>query len=156
VAINLDQMKADRYGDIYVTSRGDYYSIQPDLYVIDTQTDQVKRDFKLSVSSLCINGDIAYFYSTTFSYITGKNTITYNMINVKDETVLNQRFISDGTEQLIAIPYGIAVNPESGDVYVTDAKNYVTPGTLYCFDSGGKKKWSVTTGDIPGHFAFVY
>jgi YVTN family beta-propeller protein len=156
VAINLDQMKADRYGDIYVTSRGDYYNIQPDLYVIDTQTDQIKKDFKIPVSSLCINGDTAYFYSTAFSYITGKNTITYNMINVRDETVLNRQFITDGTDKLIAIPYGIAVNPETGDIYVTDAENYVTPGTLYCFDGSGKKKWSVTTGDIPGHFAFVY
>jgi hypothetical protein len=155
VAINLDQMKADQYGDIYVTSRGDYYNIPPDLYAIDTKTDAVKKDFKIPVSNLWINGDTAYFYSTAFSYITGANTITYNMINVKDETILNKQFITDGTEKLIAIPYGIAVNSENGDVFVTDAKNYVTPGTIYCFDASGHKKWSAQTGDIPGHFAFV-
>jgi DNA-binding beta-propeller fold protein YncE len=155
VAINLDQMKADSYGDIYVTSRGDYYDIQPDMYAIDTKTDQVKKDFKLPVSNLWIKGDTAYFYSSAFSYITGNYTIAYNMIDVKNETVLNKQFITDGTEKQIAIPYGIAVDPHTGDVYVTDAKNYVTPGTLYCFDRQGHKKWSVQTGDIPGHFAFV-
>ena len=43
----------------------------------------------------------------------------------------------------------------TGDIYVTDAKNYVTPGTLYCFSPDGVLKWSARTGDIPAHFAFV-
>ena len=43
----------------------------------------------------------------------------------------------------------------SGDIFVTDAKNYVSSGTLYCFDKHGKKKWSVRTGDIPAHITFL-
>jgi hypothetical protein len=38
---------------------------------------------------------------------------------------------------------------------VTDAKDYVTPGTLHCFSPDGKRKWSVTTGDIPAHIVFT-
>ena len=49
----------------------------------------------------------------------------------------------------------IAINPETGEFFVTDAKDYVTPGTLYCFSRDGKKKWSVITGDIPAHIAFT-
>lgn len=60
------------------------------------------------------------------------------------------------TEEKIKTPYGIAVNPETREIFVTDAKNYVTPGTLYCFSPDGKLKWEVTTGDIPAHFAFLY
>jgi YVTN family beta-propeller protein len=156
VAINLEKVKADQYGDLYVTSRGDYYTIQPDLYVIDTKADTVKKDFKMPVSNLWIDGDTAYMYSVAFSYITGKNAIAYSMIDVKTETVLNKQFITDGTDQLITVPYGIAVNPITKEVYVADAKNYVVSGTLYCFDTNGKKEWSVTAGDIPGHFAFIY
>ncbi|NHA03579.1 YncE family protein [Mucilaginibacter sp. HC2] len=156
VAINLDRVKADQYGDIYVTSRGDYYNIPSKLFVIDTKTDQVKKEFDFGVSNLWIDGDTAYMYSYEFSYITGKNTTTYSMINVKDETVLNTKFITDGTEAQIKVPYGIAVNPVTKEVLVTDAKDYVSPGTLYCFSTAGKKKWSVITGDIPGHFAFAY
>ena len=156
VAINLEKVKADQYGDLYVTSRGDYYSIPPDLYVIDTKTDSVKKDFKLPVSNLWIKGDTAYMYSVAFSYVTGKNTISYGMIDVKTGTVLNKQFITDGTDKQIAVPYGIAVNPVTGEVYVADAKDYVTPGTIYSFDTNGKKEWQVTTGDIPGHFAFLY
>lgn len=43
VAINLQRLKADAYGDLYVSSRGDYYSIQAKLFVIDTRTDQIKK-----------------------------------------------------------------------------------------------------------------
>ncbi|MCQ2148058.1 MAG: YncE family protein, partial [Bacteroidales bacterium] len=59
------------------------------------------------------------------------------------------------TDAKIDVPYGLAVNPITGEIYVTDAGDYVTPGTLYCFDGSGKLKWSVTTGDIPAHIAFL-
>lgn len=55
----------------------------------------------------------------------------------------------------IKVPYGLAVNPNTGDFFVTDAKDYVSPGTLYCFNSMGVCKWSVTTGDILAHIAFT-
>lgn len=156
VAINLDRLKADRYGDLYVTSRGDYYNIPSKLFVIDTKTDQIKKTFDIAASNIWIDDDIAYIYSTEWSYTQQKNTITYSMINIKDETLMNKKFITDGTDVQIKIPYGITVDPLTKDVYVSDAKDYVIPGTLYCFDSSGKKKWSVVTGDIPAHFAFVY
>lgn len=156
VAPNLHRLKADQYGDLYVTSRGDYYDIPSRIYVIDSQTDRIKKEFNLAASQLVIQDDLAYIYSTEFSYETGENTISYHMIDVKTETVLNRSFISDGTEKKIKIPYGLAINPVTKDVYITDAKDYVSPGTVYCFDRNGKFKWSTSTGDIPAHFAFVY
>jgi DNA-binding beta-propeller fold protein YncE len=156
VAINLERVKADKYGDIYVTSRGDYYTIPSKLFVIDTQTDAVKKSFDIAASNLWIDDDTAYIYSTEWSYPQQKNTITYAMLNVKDETVLSSRFITDGTDSKIVVPYGIAVNPFTKDVFVTDAGNYVASGTLYCFDKNGKVKWSIAGGDIPAHMAFVY
>lgn len=156
VAINLDRLKADKYGDLYVTSRGDYYNIPSKLFVIDTKTDAIKKTFDIAASNLWIDDDIAYIYSTEWNYPQQKNTISYSMINVKDETVMDRKFITDGTEKKITVPYGIMVDPFTKDVYVTDATNYVTSGTLYCFDASGHKKWQVTAGDIPAHFAFVY
>lgn len=47
------------------------------------------------------------------------------------------------------------MNPETKEIFVTDAKDYVTPGTLYCFTPAGELKWEVTTGDIPAHLAFT-
>jgi hypothetical protein len=156
VAINLHRLKADRYGDLYVTSRGDYLDVTSKLYVINTQTDQVKKVFDVAAANIVIDDDLAYVYSSSFSITTGKSTISYDMINVKDEVLLSRKFILDGTEKSIKVPYGLAVHPITKDVFVTDATDYVTPGVLYCFDSTGKKKWSVETGDIPAQFAFVY
>ncbi|WEK21168.1 MAG: YncE family protein [Candidatus Pedobacter colombiensis] len=156
VGINLHRLKADRYGDLYVTSRGDYYDIPSKLFVIDTKTETIKKTFDIAVSNLTIDDDQAYFYSTEFSYITGSNTISYGILNVKDEVITAKQFITDGTDKNIIIPYGIAVNPFTKDVFVTDAKDYVSPGRLYCFGANGRMKWSVKTGDIPAHFAFIY
>lgn len=155
VAINLHRLKADRYGDLYITSRGDYYTIPSKLLVLDTQTDQVKKVFPIAASNLTIDDDLAYIYSTEWNYIEGKNRISYNMIDTKNEILLDRKFITDGSEKNIKVPYGIAVNHYNKDVYVTDAKDYVTPGKLHCYSAAGKLKWSVTTGDIPAHIAFV-
>ena len=48
------------------------------------------------------------------------------------------------------------MHPLTRDVFVTDAKNYVTPGMLHCYGQDGVLKWSVRTGDIPGEISFVY
>lgn len=155
VGINLHRLKADRYGDLYVTSRGDYYNVPSKLFVVSTATEKVVKTFNIGASNLAIDDDIAYLYSTEWNYITGRNTISYNTIDVKNEVLLDRQFITDGTEKNITIPYGIAVNRVNKDVYVTDAKDYVTPGKLHCYSSTGKLKWSVTTGDIPAHIAFI-
>ncbi|MGY4384277.1 hypothetical protein ACVWYN_001303 [Pedobacter sp. UYP24] len=154
--INLHRLKADQYGDLYVTSRGDYLDIPSKLYVINTQTAQIKKVFDIAADNLVIDGDLAYVYSSEFNSTTGKTTVSYSMLNVKDETLLSRKFITDGTDKEIKVPYGIAVHPITKDVFVTDASDYVTPGRLYCFDASGKKRWSVETGDIPAQFAFVY
>jgi len=156
VAINLDHVVADQYGDVYVTSRGDYYNVPSRLFVIDTKTDAVKKQFDIPAGETVINNDLAYIYSVEFNYTTGANKVSYTLLDVKTETLLNRSFITDGTEKDIKKPYGIAVDPVSEDVYLTDARDYVSSGTLYCYDKTGRKKWSVTTGDIPAHIAFLY
>ena len=154
VGINLDRMKLDNYGNIYITSRGDYKTIPSNTYILDPY-DKISNILNLPASNMTICGDSAYVYSTEWSYITNRNTITYAIINTKQKAVVSRNFITDGTDKKIAIPYGIAVNPETREIFVTDAKDYVTPGRLYCFTPDGKRKWDVETGDIPAHFAFT-
>ncbi|MEG3048526.1 MAG: YncE family protein, partial [Mucinivorans sp.] len=96
-----------------------------------------------------------YVYSAQWNYITNQNTISYAIVNTQTKTIVERNFIKDGTDESIKIPYGMAVNPKTKEIMITDAKDYVTPGTLYCFGSDGKRKWSVTTGDIPAHIVFT-
>lgn len=154
-AINLHRLKGDRYGYLYVSSRGDYYDKPSCLCVIDARTDVVVDTLDIAVSDFCIVGDSAYFYSTEWNYTAGSNTVTYGILDLKERKLLTRNFITDGTEQKIKTPYGIAVNPVTKDIYLTDAKTYGQPGVLYCFDSNGVQKWKVTAGEIPGHFVFT-
>ena len=156
VAENLHRLNIDSEGDLYVTSRGDYYEIPSKLFVIDTEKEEVKKSFDIGVSDLTIHNDIAYMYSTEFSYISGDYTISYTMLDTQTETFLDKTFIAESYRELIEMPYGIAVHPETDEVFITDAKDYVTPGNLYCFTPEGELKWSVETGDIPAHIAFKY
>lgn len=156
VAINLHRLEIDRYGYIYVSSRGDYYNTPSKTFIIDSRTDEVVGEIEnLANSEMALCGDSLYVYSTEWSYNTNSWTITYAIYNTWKKEITTRNFITDGTEKDIEIPYGVAVNPETGEFFVTDAKNYVTPGRLHCYSKDGVRKWSVTTGDIPAHFAFT-
>lgn len=154
VAINLHRMELDRFGRIYVSSRGDYYGTGSDIYVVDVATERVIGRLGLAASEMCIDDDRLYVISTEWSYTSNSNEISYAVYDTAEERILSRSFITDGTEKQIALPYGLAVNPETKEIYVCDATNYVTPGYLYCFTPGGELKWRVRTGDIPAHIAF--
>lgn len=155
VAYNLHHIKADKRGDLWVTSRGDYKKLPSRLYFIDKARQEVTDTLPIAVSNYYLDGDSLYVYSTEWSYVTYSNVITYGIVDTRTHKVVSRAFITDGTDKEIEIPYGIMVNPVTKDIYVTDAGNYVSPGLLYCFTKEGKKKWSVRTGDIPAHFALL-
>lgn len=159
VGINLHRIRADRYGKLWVTSRGDYESVHSNLYVLEKRvgyTEMVVSDtLDIPCSNFWIDEDYLYYYSTEWSNQTQSNTVTYGVIDVRTKEMVKNSFIADGTEKDIKIPYGIAVHPKTKDIYVTDAKNYVSSGTLYCYDRDGFRKWGVRTGDIPAHMVFL-
>lgn len=159
VGINLHRLKKDRYNKLWVTSRGDYQSRPSRMYVLEKRKAfnqmEVTDTLPFGVSNMAIRGDSLYFYSTEWNNYTQSNTITYGIVDIRTKKLVSDNFITDGTEKEITIPYGIAIHPETGDILVTDAKNYVSSGTLYCFDRNGRKKWSVRTGDIPAHIVFL-
>ncbi len=155
VAINLHRLKKGSNGLLYVSSRGDYYDVPSRLFVLDPTLDKVTDTFHLPAGNFVLKGDSAYVISSEWDWSSGASKISYNLVNLRTGTATPNGFITDGTAQQIQVPYGLAINPETGDIYLTDAKDYVSPGTLYCFDKTGKLKWRVTTGDIPAHIAFV-
>lgn len=154
VAINLHRVKRDSRGMIYVTSRGDNADIQSRLFVIDPQLDIVVSEIDTPVSDMWIHGDSAYIYSTATNDLTGKTTISYSILNLNTLQVVDDCIIKDGTQSEIKMPHGIAIHPITGEIYITDARNYVSSGRVHCYSPDGIKKWSQTTGEIPSQFAF--
>lgn len=156
IAPNLHRLEADKYGNLYVSSRGDYKDHPSSTFIVDTHTDTVKREIpSLPNGEMTLSGDSLFVCSAEWSDATASNTVSYAIYDVRKEQIITRNFIKDGTDKTITVPYGIAVNAEQGEFYVTDAGNYVTPGKLYCYTLTGQLKWSVTTGDIPAHFAFT-
>ena len=155
VAINLHRMEKDTKGNIYVTSRGDYYGNGSDIYVIDTATGTVTGNLGIPANEMCLDGDSLYILSSSWNHEGENNETGYFIYDTAQKRLVSENFITDGTDKEIQLPYGIAVNPETKEIYVSDATDYVTPGYLHCFTPDGKKQWSVRTGDIPAHFAFT-
>jgi DNA-binding beta-propeller fold protein YncE len=156
VARNLHRLCVDRHGNLWVASRGDYYTQPSRLYRVDTERDELIDSLDLAVSNFYLAGDSLYLYSVEWSYVLMANVTTFGIVDVGRREIVSRNFITDGTERQIKIPYGIMVHPQTGEIYVTDARNYVSPGMLYCYGRDGRQKWSVRTGDIPAHFAIVF
>lgn len=156
VAVNLHRIKKDNYGDLYVSSRGDYYNVQSSLFLVDAATGLVKKDFHVAVSEMTIVNDKLYYYGNEFNYNTHSYQKSFGIIDVKTEQVISNKIIDQEYVDAIKAPYGIAVNPITEDIYMTDARNYVSTGYVYCFDKNGHFKWKTEGGNIPAHFTFLY
>ena len=177
VCVNPHRVRKDQYNRLWITSRGDHKDVQPQLVCFQPLSNSsserpiggtpsnshIVASYNISPSEMVIVGDSMYYYGSHWSDETMSNQITYGAFNIQSSITNNQypisniqSFITDGTEKNIKIPYGIQVNPYNGDIYITDAKNYVSSGQLHCYSREGKRKWSVRTGDIPAHMCFVY
>ena len=156
VCINPHRLRKDQYNQLWITSRGDHKEVQAQLLCVQPLHHTPYTLHHISPSEMVIIGDSMYYYGTHWNNQTMSNRITYGIFNVRTSILVSDHFITDGTEKNIKIPYGIQVNPYNGDIYITDAKNYVSSGQLHCYSREGKRKWSVRTGDIPAHMCFVY
>jgi YVTN family beta-propeller protein len=147
VTANPVSLTADSYGHVYVLSLGDFASIPGGMTIINDNTDvvlskpTVSLGFNIPIVAL---GDYVY-------YVTADGKIA--VYNAKTQTAAQANFIADGTA--IATPYTLAADPLSGEIFVGDAKDYASNGTLFAFDKTGKLEYSITTGISPGKVAFI-
>lgn len=143
VAPNLFHIRSDRYGTLWVSSRGDYASVPSRLY--EVYGDAVVDSVDTPVDGFDIHGDSLIYYGNK----------KYGIIDIRSGRIVNSDFIHQSSNDPIKTPYGIIVHPETGNIYIMDATNYVSSGKLFCFDRDGNYKWSTWTGDIPGHACFT-
>ena len=138
-------VSVDSNGDVFVAAYGVFGTSNASLTIINSTTDAVtSKNTNYTGGAFSINGDNAF-------YIDGDGTI--KIFNVKTFTPGTTNFISDGTT--FTAPYAIAADTLTGEVFVTDAKDYASNGLIYAFDKTGKKEYSLTTGINPGTIVFV-
>lgn len=157
VAINLGLMLVDAEGTIWVSSQGNFSDVSSTLNYLVKKGDKYELggSVNVPVSSMALAGDKIYVIGSTYTPPAWALTTTYNIVNAKTRKLESGSFITDGTESDIATAFTVTVNPGNGDIYVTDAKDYVSSGTLHCYTGSGKHKWRVRTGDIPARIAFL-
>ncbi len=158
VAPNLHRCRADRYGQLWVSSRGDYYGEPSHLcWLQKDASGQLQRMGRIDVvvSDMCIVGDSLYYMGMQFNYETMKNERMLGIINVATHEVVNRQLTTAKEAEAIIQPYGIIVNPNGRDFYLMDAKNYVSSGDLLHFHQDGTFDYKVRTGDIPAHAVFL-
>ncbi len=146
VAPNLHIVKA--HGEkLYVSSRGNYSDTPSDIYIVNPQTATVEERLGIEADVFCFIGEELL---TLRGGQTGKAILRYN-----PATRTTSDFITDGTLSDIQMPYGLAYDEATQRIYITDARDYVSPGRVMCYDATGKRLWEAQAGDIPAHFAFV-
>lgn len=159
VGLNLHQVGLDSEGKLWVSSRGDYEDVPSRLHVLRPigRNGQMELTDTLDIpcSRFCMAGDSLYYFSAGWSNQLQRNTVTYGIINTRTLQRVSSSFITDGTERTITIPYGLIVHPVTREIFITDAKNYVSSGHLHCYSARGERLWSVRTGDIPAAMCFV-
>jgi hypothetical protein len=146
VQVNLKNVYSDGTGNIYVTTLGNYWDIHSGLYMLKAAApEQVNwvADY-VSVSALC--GDTVYCIGTDSEYDWSGAPHTYSAWSV-----------TSGTKKALSLtltettPYGLAVL-DADTFLLGDAGDYFNPGTVSCYYKG-TKRWNVTAGVCPGHFA---
>ena len=153
VDINLHRFLADRHGQLWVSTRGNYFDVPPALYCL--KDEQITARLEIPISSMTIVGDSLYYIGTTFSYADGGYKKDFGIVDVALQRYSATVIFQAPEIQNITLPYGIIVNPEERDFYILDAKNYVSSGELLHFDASGRFLWRVSTGDIPSRGAFL-
>jgi hypothetical protein len=153
--MNLKDITADGEGNLWVTSFGNYYSVHSGLAKIDPATKDVTEYDNVRIGS-CLwndsgNGSL-YVIGTEdeWSWDPGiKKTYSLYTIATPSGSVSRKALGSS-----IAYPYSVAVDSYSGDIFIGDAADAKSPGTVWCLDSTLTQKWKATAGLFPGHFAF--
>ncbi|MCM1152271.1 MAG: PQQ-binding-like beta-propeller repeat protein [Muribaculum sp.] len=157
-AVNMHHLRLDTYDNMWATSRGNYADVASSLTglrKVNGEYAKVKT-YDENCSNLAVAGADLYFYGVTYD-AAWKATYSYTHAVADAEAGLKMEgsFITDGTQGDIQTPYALAVQPNTGEILITDARNYVSSGELRCYSKDGKLRWKVRTGDIPGHIAFL-
>lgn len=142
VGLNPYMVRVDRYGKLWVTCRGNYADVKPSLVVVEG--DMVTKRFNLQCDNISLIGDSLY--------VLDAKAKTLSIVNTQTFQITLQNTISSDL-QTYEMPFGLLATPTG--IYITDAKNYVSSGTLHSYSLSGLQRWQAKTGDIPGHLCLV-
>ena len=132
VGSNPQRIRPDNEGKLWVCA-------EHVLSILDNT--HRRKDINVQASNISICGTTAYVIDNNAHCLRAFSTVDYSE--------QNQPIDIHAFEH----PYGLLATQDA--LYVTDAKNYVSSGVLYCYGYDGREHWHCATGDIPGHLCRV-
>ena len=133
VGLNPTKMVADASGNLIVLCMGDYGATPASLWKI-TGSDEAS-DMGIQATIMAVRGNSLYTINAPY----GATEVSYIVYNTVTGAVENPNFVSTPVDS----PAGIAVHPESGNIYITSYTlvggfaSYNTPGYVNAYDPDG-------------------
>ena len=146
-------MVVDKNGMVWVLCEGGSWDVDPEsptLWKIDPMTKQALCvvTFEETALNLAIDPSGTYLY-----YVYGGDWTSggdLHRASIYDPSQEDDFVIPSEGKMF----YKVFVNPNNGDIYLSDAKNYVTNGTVYRYSSDGVLLSSFEAGICPGFMLF--
>lgn len=136
VGINPGVIGASARGDVYVISRGDYGENDYRLLKIDSDIDTVVRRFdNLNPLGFCIVENTMYMYN--YNYEAGTHWV--KCFDCLTDRVTDDAVVDPAVE--MTTPYSVMVAPSTGNIYMTEARQFVLFGDVLCFGPDGKLRY---------------
>ena len=163
VADNLKDVCTDGTNYVWVSSQGDFYSRHSSIHRIDVAKNELSTSLPEAVSQVrcsswtslgtVSNGYKIYIIGTDDEFNWEPDFVkSYSLYEVDMASGNVKKVPFAGTDAAsLKTPYGLCVNPYNGHLYICDAADFVSPGTVTAFDADLKKVWTHTAGIVCGH-----
>ena len=151
ISLNPQQVIALDNGKLVVSYSGDNIMNPSGIAIYDPATATAVHATGFPVIGITVNGNTIYAYGSAYDE-NWNPTPAINTINIA--TLEVNPFVSTATSQ-IKTPYGMSVNPATGNLYIADATDYTTNGDLYCINPDGTLVWKKETSILPKKMCFV-
>lgn len=148
---NPNVIAATSSGDLFVLTSGNYSDIPGSIDKLSSASDtRLSSSSNLGLSFLSITGTtgFAISYASTAPYAASAKSFDIST------GTLGADLIKDGT--VITGAYGVTLDPFEKTFYIADAKDYKNNGSVSCFNTAGKVKFSFATGVAPKYAVFKY
>ena len=151
---NAKEIFVDSEGDLWERALGDYYLVHSGLYKITGEGPAriTAEGSELCVSSIWKDGDNFWIVGTDDENDWEKDSKDYYVYKISGGVAIKVNVPIN-----FSTPYGIAVDPDTKDIFLTDGPYGCALGGTYCYSKSLNyaRGWKYLSGVFPGHFLFL-
>lgn len=141
---NANDILLDANNDVWVLCQGSFSEpfIEPTIYRIDPASMMVEETLTYPTGT-GFGGNIEISHTGLELYVLVQGSVS--KMNITATELPSETFISRANQSL----YGISIDQESGDIFVSDAGDFAQDGMSYVYDSEGELKYEIEAGIVP-------